>query len=205
MDGTSGFVSVQTPFSTDIPNGRLALQADEQLGRYATVVSGAAIQFGVDTDVAYETTATLQSSSSPNVEMVTGLVAHGFGLDAEPRAQPGLRFLRIPGLATWQAAAKTLAAETIVDTGIAASSGVRTRLRIEFRGANVNGGTSAAYFFIDGTHVATITTNLPIVDFSRNASVLFGIKNATGASAVGNEVYFGHVNYACNFSPAVTS
>jgi hypothetical protein len=80
----------------------------------------------------------------------------GFGdLDTDD-FNDGVYFELTQGSADWYCKTASGGMRTPADSGVAAQANTWTRLRVE-----VNAGGSEATFYIDGTSVATITTDIP--------------------------------------------
>jgi len=87
-----------------------------------------------------------------------------------------VRFRAQSGTANWQAEARGASATTTVDTGVALSStAAMVRFRIELHSSGSPYGAKAR-FFINGTLVAEITTNLPALS-STKLSIVFQTGN----------------------------
>lgn len=198
--GGAGIITLQMPSGNGVSSadqGYAKLQAGSTLNEAVGVQSGAPSRFIADADIAVESLIYLSSASMANEQVVWGPTA---AMSTDPTAAEGLSFNRIPGQPNWFAISVGPSNNTAVDTGVAAVATTWTRFRIEYRGSNVNdGGVASAYFFIDGTRVATITTNLP----TDGAGVLWALKNLSG-SATSNTARMAPVNYACNLRPNVS-
>lgn len=161
--------------------------------------------FHDDADITWETIIIAEDAAgATKPDLVVGVTDV---CGTNPRNIPGVYFWRDITTPNWQAVARDATSETVVDTGVAVSSGANVRARIEYRGANVNdGGARTAYFFLDQTPVATITTTIPVTGY---AAPLFVVKNTHGTAVVRPtgpaDLYAGPVNMACNLMPSVTT
>jgi hypothetical protein len=197
----------------DIPrHGRLAINGADGLGNFVAVGSTPFCRLDATADVCLEwigvSGSDLLISTVPEIQQgILEIFQDADYAEVDPRAARGLTFVREITNANWQAVARDGSGETKVDTGIPVTAGINNRFRIEFRGASVNdGGTAAAYFFFGQALVATITTNLPL---TIPAIVYFGTKNTGGASITRSagsvDMSVTPVNFACNMMPSVTT
>jgi hypothetical protein len=200
ITGAGGAVNA----SLDILGTRVVIDGGDANGNESTITRGSLPELAANTDFALEATVSLENAASAAVEHVMGIALEMGGVD-DPNATDGLRFLKTPGQANWRGSSKNGGVETNIDLGVAPVADTPTRLRVEFRGANVNdGGASAAYFFIDGTHRGTITTNLPPAAVA-SRTLVFGVRNTTGNSGAAERLRVYAVNVAHNWFPAVTT
>ena len=86
------------------------------------------------------------------------------------------------GLGDWYAVTSSGGTQTFVDTGIASSTTSLNPFANPFMKMRVEAYPYAAAFFINGTQVAYITTNIPVHTMSPMVSI--GIANRTGVSSV---------------------
>jgi hypothetical protein len=174
----------------------------DALDDHVEVWSGNIPDFSSGIDMAVETSMRLDLANHPDVSTVFGMSRMQPGTAFSSR---GLLFVKTNIGPEWYCSAiDALGGQTLVPSGVVPSSSAYQRLRIEFRGASVNdGGAPAAYYFIDGGHVATITTNLPAPSSSKRKAVVFATKNITGNPPTFRRSLIRAVNFACNYLPAV--
>lgn len=97
-------------------------------------------------------------------------------------APVGAYFYKGDGDTNWQCACSDGTAVTTADSHVEVLGDHAYSLRVEYTGSFVaDGGAEASEFYVNGVHVATITTNLPGSTFGR-ASVFFGLKQDGGTS-----------------------
>lgn len=82
----------------------------------------------------------------------------------------------------WQGVCRSNGTETILDTGVIPVAGAWTRLR-----GVVNADATSVEFFINGTSVGTVATNIPAAA-GRELSLKFGIEKSIGLTNVDLDV-----------------
>ena len=119
---------------------------------------------------------TIRSIMEPSVIGTTANLI--FGMDSAPGStlttRNGIFIFGAQGTANWQCRCSTNATNTQVDSGVAFSPGVMHDLKIVATTASVS-------FFIDGTSVATITTNIP----ASTTALQYGAFATTGGANSG--------------------
>jgi len=200
ISGAAGTVSV----AGDTVKTGLALKADDDLGDYSYVNMGGMPAPRTDLDLVLEASIYIQDND--DVEHIFGLVVDSPGFwPGDLATNEGLFFILEAGAGNWKCAASGPVSETYVALGGTASIGSFVNLRIEYRGSGVSDdSTSTAYFYVGGTLVGTITTNLPSAGTFKRALVM-GSKNTTGDPASAQRMVCWAVNVACNWIPAVTT
>jgi hypothetical protein len=205
----SGIVFVHPPAATyaGVPNDRMGMVricAGDVLNQFYGLQAAPMCAFHADADIAWETILNVgDDAGATRPDVMAGITDVFVG---DPRTIPGCYFLRDITKANWQAVTRDATSETMTDTGVAVSAGANMRMRIEYRGANVNdGGTKAVYFYIGQALVATNTTTVPITG---SAAPLMAAKNTAGATILRSnpgDLYHGPLNMACNLMPSVTT
>jgi hypothetical protein len=195
-----GTSAVFTSSDAEMPS--VTIGGGDALNNYAELWSGLIPDFSSGIDMVVESSVKFETADPADTVTIFGMVGRGAGASF---SNQGLAFVKSTIGAIWYCSAIGPSGQTLVPTGITPSTSAFQRLRIEYRGASVNdGGAAAAYFYIDGAHVVTITTNLPVLSFVLKA-VVFAVKNLTGSNAAGQRIFVRPVNFACNYLPAVTT
>lgn len=180
----------------------LQIRAGDGIGEYAVLYWQGVPSLTADLDLAVEASNFVQDNT--DVQHVFGIEIDGGGWPADGLIN-GLFFVLDAAAANWKCVSVGAVGTTNVALGGNASLGSFNNFRIEFRGANVvDGGTASAYFYVDGTLVGTITTNLPPAGVIIRRLVL-GARNMTGNSPAAQLLKNWFVNFACNWIPSVTS
>lgn len=119
------------------------------------------------------------SGASPGATLVQGLSAG---------SNNRIVLAKDDGNANWLFKSKNNAGTTTtVDTGVAVSSSAIQRMRIELYGASAPGVQARGILFINGTSVATITTNLPHSDVGSSnglMNIFFEITRTSAAATL---------------------
>jgi hypothetical protein len=207
----SGLIFVYQPAAvvTGVPSSRhgiVSISAGNLAGEYYGITGKPLCTFHADADIALEFIANVEDSADPTrPDIIAGLLGSVFHTD--PRGLPGAYFWRDASTPNWQAVTRDATSETVIDTGVAVGAGTNFRMRIEYRGANVNDGAAKkVYFYINQVLKATGTTNVPTTGW---AAPTFLGKNVAGATIVRptgpGDIYIGPINHACNVMPSVTT
>lgn len=180
---TSGTSAVSMGFFSDGAGGHsfplLYIRAGNTATDYAAFISTVYCAFTDKNHIALSFLAGIETGHA-NRDLWIGLCEYVTG---SPSAQQEfIGFQKQAGSANWFCCTRTGGVQTTTDSGVAASTATATkdRLRVEWHGATVaDNATRAVRFYVNGTLVATHTTNLPL---NKGCQIFIGDVNVTGVA-----------------------
>jgi len=184
-----GFVA--SPVVTAPPgSGTVLITAGTSVNDVSTLRKDANFVFSADNAAALEMDVWPGATGVSDTQLFAGL-----GVGPPVAATVGGIFYT-DGTANWKAVVGNGSAlSAAVNTGVAVAGAAWQQMRVEWWGANVaDDSASAMRFYIAGTLVATITTNLPT---GLNAALAAGALHLTNATQ--NASFVGPVQFSVNY------
>lgn len=174
ISGTAAQVNITQP-GTDAFGVIECLTGSKSTGRAGIETSSSSIRFGGGKHV-FETRCRVPTLSD-GTNRFTVRIGFGDNITTDPTDGAFFRYVDSVNSGNWVCVTRSNGVETTSNTSIAPTTTGWQKLRIE-----VNAAASSVEFFIDGTSVATITTNIPS-GAGRETAINLGIVKSLGTTS----------------------